>query len=246
MAVFEEVFRESSSRVAASRCRSRKDDQRLESWMADQIAGKLNGVRVVGEEHTRREPSGDVLATVVIDPIDGSLNYYRGLGDVGTAMAIVESDGLTIGGVTAALVGNLMTGWHASAVRGHGVRESSRVGRNSQPEQFLAFDFDGPVDFEVFERLKRRYPHIRRLGSTTLELALVSTGRFDAFADARGTLTPENFLAPALLIEEAGGGLHVRNMRSDSALEMEQGYAICATAKCDDLSGLRALLDWNT
>ncbi|HXV97485.1 MAG TPA: inositol monophosphatase family protein, partial [Anaerolineae bacterium] len=46
---------------------------------------------------------------------------------------------------------------------------------------------------------------VRAFGSATTVLARVADGSLDAHLDVRGCLTPENFLAPALIITEAGG-----------------------------------------
>ena len=45
----------------------------------------------------------------------------------------------------------------------------------------------------------------RRIGATVLDLCYVAQGAFDAYVDVRGRLTAENFMAPALIIQEAGG-----------------------------------------
>lgn len=46
---------------------------------------------------------------------------------------------------------------------------------------------------------------IRTLGSTSLELCLVATGRLDAFVDFRGGLRLVDVAAGSLIVEEAGG-----------------------------------------
>ncbi|MDD2835179.1 MAG: inositol monophosphatase, partial [Methanothrix sp.] len=54
---------------------------------------------------------------------------------------------------------------------------------------------------------------IRTLGSTALEMALVASGRLDAFVDLRGMMRVVDIAAGRLILEEAGG------MVTDSAGE---------------------------
>jgi myo-inositol-1(or 4)-monophosphatase len=46
---------------------------------------------------------------------------------------------------------------------------------------------------------------IRTLGSTSLEMALVASGKLDAFVDLRGMLRVVDVAAGKLILEEAGG-----------------------------------------
>jgi myo-inositol-1(or 4)-monophosphatase len=56
---------------------------------------------------------------------------------------------------------------------------------------------------EVFSAFLGRARAVRRLGSAALDLAYVSTGRFDGFWERQ--LHPWDMAAGALLVEEAGG-----------------------------------------
>ncbi len=48
---------------------------------------------------------------------------------------------------------------------------------------------------------------MRCYGCASRAISLVASGRLDAHVDVRGRLTPESFLAAALVLEEAGGSL---------------------------------------
>ena len=48
---------------------------------------------------------------------------------------------------------------------------------------------------------------IRTLGCATKAIKLVASGSLDVHLDLRGRLTPENFLAPSLILTEAGGSI---------------------------------------
>ena len=46
---------------------------------------------------------------------------------------------------------------------------------------------------------------VRAMGCATRGITLVADGSIDAHLDLRDRLTPENFLAPSLILTEAGG-----------------------------------------
>ncbi len=48
---------------------------------------------------------------------------------------------------------------------------------------------------------------VRTLGCASQAITLVASGSMDAHLDLRGRLTPENFLAPSLILTEAGGAI---------------------------------------
>lgn len=52
--------------------------------------------------------------------------------------------------------------------------------------------------------LMRSCGSVRRTGATVLDLCYVAHGAYDAYLDVRDRLTPENFMAPALILREAG------------------------------------------
>jgi fructose-1,6-bisphosphatase/inositol monophosphatase family enzyme len=248
--LFQEVFDEAAGEIRSRVLRTAEDDRRLESWIADRIAREMPTARILGEEHTRREPKGEAEFTVLIDPIDGSMNYYRGLPDVGMALALIRGTRLRLDAVGVALVGNLLNGWRVSAVKGAGLRMPN-VRMPSSSGKFIAFDFDGNFDAQLLGRLLKAYGFVRRLGSTTLELALVASGAIDAFVDVRGTLTAENFLAPSLLVREAGGALEVHGVHGvhgvqgigpESELNLQSGYRVLATHRAGELARLAELV----
>jgi myo-inositol-1(or 4)-monophosphatase len=85
-------------------------------------------------------------------------------------------------------------------------------------------------------RLVSQISTARRLGATTLDLCYVAQGAFEGYVDLRNRLTPENFLAPALIIEEAGGFFGSERGKPLGPVQFTTGYRVLAT-------GNRALLE---
>ena len=68
-------------------------------------------------------------------------------------------------------------------------------------------NFDGR-DREVFHKLLIEQPTInkvRRSGSSSMDIAYVANGAYDAFIDVGDILTAESFLAPLSIVLAAGG-----------------------------------------
>lgn len=168
-------------------------------------------VRLLSEEGEPREfGSGQPQYTLVLDPVDGSVNFGLGLQPAGMAVALFPAHlELTPETVQFALVGDLFTGQTWTAARGSGAfyhgRPLSVSATTRLEEALLGADLDhgqvGRLQAGIFSAARG----VRAFGAATRSLSMVAYGAIDAHLDLRGLLTPENFLAPALLITEAGG-----------------------------------------
>jgi fructose-1,6-bisphosphatase/inositol monophosphatase family enzyme len=108
-----------------------------------------------------------------------------------------------------ALVGDLFGGKTWFAARGEGAFYQDRPISTSSVTQLadalLNCDLDHEQKVEQQSRILASARGVRAFGAATQSLVMVASGALDAHLDLRGLLTPENFLAPALLITEAGG-----------------------------------------
>ena len=147
--------------------------------------------------------------TLLLDPVDGSLNAMQGLPYFCTSLALV--DGEHLGDVVVGVVRNLATGTVFSAVRGRGAL------RDGQPLQPLPVAVErGRVPILMVEAvgsatLGRILPVIvgtarraRLCGSAALSLCLVASGAASALISPEG-MRAHDCAAALLLIEELGG-----------------------------------------
>lgn len=168
-------------------------------------------VRLLSEEGEPSDfGSGQPRFTLVLDPVDGSTNFGLGLQPAGMAVALFPAPGeLTVETVQFALVGDLFTGQTWTAARGSGAFSQGRplsVGSATRLDgALLSADLDHGLVGSLQATLFSAARGVRAFGAATRSLAMVAYGAIDAHLDLRGLLTPENFLAPALLITEAGG-----------------------------------------
>ena len=140
----------------------------------------------------------------VVDPIDGSLNFSRGIPYYGVVIAYVE-DGRT----RAAAIHAPRTAETFIASEGNGARLGrvsitvGTVGKLSEAFAVASLGFGETKKKDArFVALNSTCARLRVLGSAALEIAYTAMGRFDLFV--HGALSPWDIAAPALIAREAG------------------------------------------
>ena len=143
----------------------------------------------------------------VVDPIDGTLNFSRGLPFYCVVIAYVE-DGRT----RAAAIHAPRTGETFVASEGGGAtrnRSAITVGRVTRLADAFAVASLGFGETKKkdarFVTLNSTCARLRVLGSAALEMTYVAMGRFDLFV--HGALSPWDIAAPALVAREAGASV---------------------------------------
>ncbi|MBK6874618.1 MAG: inositol monophosphatase [Kineosporiaceae bacterium] len=152
--------------------------------------------------------------TWVIDPIDGTVNYLYGLPAYAVSVAVVTGDPRRPGGwqALAGCVHNPASGETWTAIAGHGAwLDGCRLPTRSAPPLDAALVGTGfgyrperrREQAEVVSALLPLVRDIRRIGSASLDLCAVATGRLDAFYE-RG-LNVWDIAAGQLVVTETGG-----------------------------------------
>lgn len=146
--------------------------------------------------------------TWVIDPLDGTSNFIRGLPHFCVSIALLE-DGVPQHGVIYDPVRDELF----TASRGSGAFLNDRrirVGqRNGLEGALLCTGFPYrqrrrlPVQLRMVRQLLEQAEDIRRTGSAALDLSYVAAGRLDGFFEFG--LLPWDMAAGILLVREAGG-----------------------------------------
>ena len=144
----------------------------------------------------------------VIDPLDGTTNYMRGIPHFCISIALLHK-----GSVQQAVVYDPMREELFTASRGAGAQLNGRRLRISPKVELkgailsTGFPFKMksrlPEYLEMFNKLFEHCADVRRAGAAALDLAYVAAGRHDAFWEMG--LKPWDILAGELLVREAGG-----------------------------------------
>jgi len=144
----------------------------------------------------------------IIDPIDGTINFSRGIPINCVSIGIEYNKEVIMGAVYNPHLDELFL---AEKGQGASLNEKSiRVsGETTVLKSCLVTGFpytyldspNGPL--EVFDRLIRKGVPVRRLGSAAIDLCWVAAGRFDGFYEHK--LEAWDSAAGSLMVEEAGG-----------------------------------------
>ena len=176
-------------------------DRECENLIRDEL--KSTQIEIYGEEFGG-EISQDVIRWIV-DPIDGTANYFRGIDQCCISIALMEGIKTKIG-----VMYNFNTNEIFYASSGNGaflnekeiqVSDISDVGKASL---FTGFPASESIESQSqFLKNLAVWKKIRMFGSAALSCAYVASGKGDYYAEKGVYLW--DFAAGICLIEEAGG-----------------------------------------
>ncbi|MCB1731679.1 MAG: inositol monophosphatase [Pseudomonadales bacterium] len=188
---------------------------------------------ILGEE-TGLSGSEDADYRWVIDPLDGTTNFVRGIPHYAVSIACLYK-----GKLEHAVIVDPVRREEFTASRGRGAQLNGRRIRVSKlpgldgallgtgiPFKDHCDDKLGPYSKAV-EVLAGQCAGIRRAGAASLDLAYVAAGRLDGFWEIG--LAPWDIAAGALLVREAGG-LVADIDASENFLQ--SGNIVCGNPKC--------------
>lgn len=144
----------------------------------------------------------------IIDPIDGTINFSRGIPVCCVSIGLEKAGGMIMGAVYNPLMNEMFF-----AQKGFGASLNDKKISVSSTETVIksclvtGFPYtyldseNGPL--QVFEKLIRKGIPVRRLGSAAIDLCWVAAGRFDGFYEHK--LQAWDSAAGFLIVEEAGG-----------------------------------------
>lgn len=206
-------------------------DRRAEDTIRSQLAFAFPEDGFLGEE-TGGKPTA--AGFWVVDPIDGTANYIRGLRHWGVSIAFVKDDAVRIGCVFDAASGAV----YSATLGGGAFCEdwAVQVSKCFNPAEALAIvGYSRRTDFDVYQSILRRLYGLgfeyRRLGSAAIGLVRVADGVADLYYEAH--LNSWDVLAGALIASEAGAQVWAPPL--DQMLAEGGAIAACAPGLVDHL-----------
>ena len=184
-------------------------DRRAEALLLDLLREERPGDGVVGEEGGAVAPAG--ARRWVLDAVDGTHNYARGVPLWCAAVALLDADGPLACAVydperdelfSAARDEGATVGGRALRIDGAAALESASVA------MFVDVRRRDPGAIALNAAVAERVGSLRCLGSGSVELAYVASGRLDAWLQPDSE--PWDWHPGALLVREAGGVAEVR------------------------------------
>jgi myo-inositol-1(or 4)-monophosphatase len=185
-------------------------DVRCQALIEKILAATFPQIPVLGEEGS----TGDVNAEYrwVIDPIDGTVNYFFGMPHAAVSIALEHQQKSVVGVIYDPFTDEIWTTTQGQPTRRNGkiVRVSIRSELN---DCVVAMGFSKSKDnlqksMPHLIRISKQVKKIRIMGSAALELVYVASGRLDAYIER--TINLWDVAAGSLLVENAGGEFYVR------------------------------------
>jgi histidinol-phosphatase len=180
-------------------------DRAVEEMARAKVAGSALALDVLGEEMGGNEKGVTTRARLIIDPIDGTEEFSRGIPTFGTLLA-VELRGEIVAGMASAP--GLRARWWA--YRGEGAYRDGKpihVSQVSQLKDAMVFTTGtGPSKDKLAQEKIRRLPDSARSGRALggfWQHMLVAEGATDAALD--WTSKPWDLAPLGIIVEEAGG-----------------------------------------
>ena len=177
-------------------------DQNTEKLIREEL--RSTGIEVLGEEFGGGKSES---LQWIIDPLDGTANYFRGLDQCCVSIALLDGTEALIG-----IIYNFNTDEIYSAVKGHGAFlndlpiKVSDITEKNKASLTTGFPASESLEssMEFLEDLKE-WKKIRMFGSAALSCAYVASGKCDYYAEKGVYLW--DFAAGICLVQEAGGNV---------------------------------------
>jgi histidinol-phosphatase len=207
----------------ANRTEVTEADRETESAIADEVSARRPDDGLFGEEHGL-VGSGDAPWRWIIDPIDGTSNFVRGIPVWATLIALTHVDhGPVVGVVSAPAFGRRW--WAAKGLGAFADGRACRVSNvaelgEAQVSVTFSEGWDDAGLTDKLVALQQRAYRARGFGDFWQHM-LVAEGAVDLAIDAIG-LAPYDLAAVMVVVEEAGGTftdrLGERTYLNDSAV----------------------------
>ena len=180
-------------------------DLAVQEFLVGRLSGLIPGAGFLCEENDLADLSHEYVW--IIDPIDGTANYARGIGDCCISVALARRGELVAGVVYIPWRDEL---YHAEKgfgafMNGRPLKVSDRpmsaclfgTAMSAYRKEFAKVCSD--IIFDVYMRSN----DVRRFGSAAVELCMLAAGQLDLYFEMR--LQPWDYAAASLIISEAGG-----------------------------------------
>jgi myo-inositol-1(or 4)-monophosphatase len=184
-------------------------DRDVEALLRREITAAFPADAFLGEE-TAASFTGPLDRCWIVDPIDGTHNFLRGVPYWNVAIAYVEAGEAQIGVVFDPVHDELYRAERGGAAWCDGAMGSRQLhvsGRTELPGAFVALGHHdrAPSDhhLEIRRRMMVEGISMRNFGAGALQLAQVASGRLDGFIELQ--LSIWDAIGALLIVREAGG-----------------------------------------
>ena len=185
-----------------------KVDLLCEAEIIRRIKAEFPGHDILAEESGTREGTASSSNKWIIDPLDGTLNYFHGYPCYCVSIGFEEDGEVTVGVVYNSCLDELFVAekGKGATLNGQPIQVSNI---DSLKNSLLVTGFSPKViyspedNLDHFSRFMKVSQAVRRSGSAVLDLCYTAMGRFEGFWEMK--LGPWDMAAGSLIVKESGG-----------------------------------------
>lgn len=180
-------------------------DVNVQLYLEEELTSLIPHSTFLGEESVKESIEGEYIW--VVDPIDGTANFIRGLGNSVISVALVKNGKSYLGVIFDPYKNEMFYAERGKGafLNGKQISVSERDFRHSiictaasQYDKQLA-----QPCFNILQKVYHQADDFRRFGAAAIEMAYLAAGRIELFFEIR--LFPWDMAAGEVIVEEAGG-----------------------------------------
>lgn len=184
-------------------------DVNVQRYLEERLPKLIPGSEFLGEEEEKASVIGEHVW--VVDPIDGTSNFIRGLGASGISVGLIKQGKPYLGVIYDPCKDEMFYAQQGKGafLNGRPICVSDRVFENASScigasvyHKHLA-----KPCFNIMQKTYYQTDDFRRFGAASIELAYLAAGRIELFFEVR--LFPWDMAAGIAIIDEAGGFMEI-------------------------------------
>lgn len=190
-------------------------DVKTQQLITDRILERFPDHAIYGEEGIDGDQSS--ACQWIVDPIDGTVNYFYGIPHFCVTIALRESGELKLGVIYDPMLDEM----YAVDYDGPATRNGQPIqtsGRSALSEAMVTASFPKTEDtieagLERFKSIACQVRKTRMMGSAAMALAYVACGRLDVYIEE--TISLWDIAAGVLMVERGGGNVELYEKEGD-------------------------------
>lgn len=197
-----------------------KADRIIDSILIAELSH--SGLNILSEESGLLKVSNNSSLRFIIDPIDGTVNFIRGIAGSAISIALFDNEVPIFGVLVSYPSGDIIWGGRdiGAFVNGNELKVSSI---NNLEEAVLCSGFPSRFRFDSEDQLAQmklmsKFAKVRMLGSAAQSLFQVAKGSVDCYAEEEIMLW--DVAAGIAIVEGAGGRVKIINSESDYVIRV--------------------------
>ena len=214
-------------------------DREVQKFLVQHLSALMPGSGFIGEEDDLKTPEREY--TWIVDPIDGTANYSRGIEEYAISVALAHQGEIVLGVVYNPSRGHLFRAQKGKGAflgnkRIHVSSRSFRDGLFCTAMSVYRKDL-APVCNDIIMETYMLCNDLRRFGACAVELCYLALGLCDLFFEIR--VQPWDCAAATLILQEAGGAVSGLN---GTPLRWNGPLLLAAANTQDNLNELNVII----